>query len=201
MMARMTLGSIISTLNPRFPSQTNCTFATLNLYPYVPSGTKDGVIGQSHYALFSASALRFGAHIGPKRRFNGNRNLMAVVQECPSGGYFGLWENNGNGVRNRYLGLKFTIKGTIHYGWARMNVRAYVNSNGKFTVNALLTGYAYETIPGKAIIAGATNGPDDAELTASLKAPTPAPATLGMFALGAPGLSIWRREESLLPSV
>ena len=66
--------------------------------------------------------------------------------------------------------------------------------------SATLTGYAYETIPGKAIIAGATKGPDDAEPTASLKAPTPAPATLGMLALGAPGLSIWRREESMHPS-
>jgi hypothetical protein len=58
-------------------------------------------------------------------------------------------------------------------------------------------GYAYETIPGKAITAGATKGPeDDAQpAAATTTSPTSAPATLGMLALGAPGLSIWRREE------
>ena len=28
------------------------------------------------------------------------------------------WE----GVKNRYLGLKFYVKGKAHYGWARMTV-------------------------------------------------------------------------------
>jgi hypothetical protein len=46
-------------------------------------------------------------------------------------------------------------------------------------------------------IAGATKGPDEAEPTASLKTRTPEPATLGVLALGAPGLSIWKREESV----
>jgi hypothetical protein len=185
----------ITTLNPRFPSQTNCTYASLNVFP---QNRGNGLVGQLHSGLSAASALRLGAPIGPRRRFNGSRNLMAEVVACPVFTYFGLWENNGHGVRNRYLGLKFTIKGKIHYGWARMNVRAFVQSNGKFTVNALLTGYAYETIPGKAIISGAISGPDDPEPAASLNAPNPEPATLGALAMGAPGLSIWRRKETAL---
>jgi hypothetical protein len=63
-------------------------------------------------------------------------------------------------------------------------------------ITATLTGYAYETIPGKLIIAGATKGPDDAEPAASLNTPIPIPATLGPLAMGAPGLSIWRRKET-----
>jgi hypothetical protein len=63
--------------------------------------------------------------------------------------------------------------------------------------SATVTGYAYETIPGKAIVAGATKGPDDAEPTAALSSHTPEPVTLGALALGAPGLSIWRRTESV----
>jgi hypothetical protein len=59
-----------------------------------------------------------------------------------------------------------------------------------------LTGYAYETIPGKGIIAGKTKGPDDAEPTAS-DMHTTEQAMLGALALGAPGLSIWRREQSV----
>ena len=101
----------------------------------------------------------------------------------------GRWVN----VRDRYLGLKFKINGKFHYDWARLNVKVL---KGKFKITATLTGYAYETIPGKAIIAGATKGPDDAETAASLHSHTPEPAALGMLALGAPWLSIWRREES-----
>jgi hypothetical protein len=63
-------------------------------------------------------------------------------------------------------------------------------------LKAVLLSYACETIAGKAIIAGATSGPDDAEPTASFTMPTPVPATLGALAMGAPGLSIWRRKES-----
>jgi hypothetical protein len=94
-------------------------------------------------------------------------------------------------VANRYLGLKFKIKGKTHYGWARLSVEA---SKRPYEITAVLTGYAYETIPGKPIIAGATRGPDDAVQAASINMPVP--ATLGALAMGAPGLSIWRREES-----
>ena len=99
----------------------------------------------------------------------------------------GPWAN----VQHRYLALKFFIKGKVHYGWARLNVHWYVPD-----VSGTLTGYAYETVPGKSIITGATKGPDDAEPTADLSSRTPEPFTLGALALGAPGLSIWRRKES-----
>jgi hypothetical protein len=53
----------------------------------------------------------------------------------------GFWLN----ATNRYLGVKFSINGEIHYGWARLNARAGA---------ATLTGYAYETIRDKPIPAG-----------------------------------------------
>jgi hypothetical protein len=68
--------------------------------------------------------------------------------------------------------------------------------NGKNT--ALLTGYAYETIPNKPIVTGETKGPDattegpDAMLTA----PTSRPLSLGLLAMGAPGISVRRRKET-----
>jgi hypothetical protein len=104
-------------------------------------------------------------------------------------------------VTNRYLGLKFKIKGKIHFGWARLSVV------GRQRITATLTGYTYETIPGKAIKAGQTKGtaddPTNSDLgpDASLNSfisDTQQPATLGALAMGAPGLSIWRREESEL---
>jgi hypothetical protein len=81
----------------------------------------------------------------------------------------------------------------IHFGWARLNVNCVYPK----AIRATLTGYAYETIPNKAIIAGATKGPDAAEPTASFNKHNPEPATLGMLAMGAPGLSIWKREEPI----
>jgi hypothetical protein len=129
-----------------------------------------------------ALALRQGSRIGSKRKFTGSA-IMCDFRKYSSRTYHtGYWFQ----TTDRYLGLKFQIKGKMHYGWARFKV--------KFC-RAFLTGYAYETIPGKAIIAGATKGPDD-ELTTSFNTHVPQPASLGSLALGAPGLSIWKREES-----
>lgn len=106
---------------------------------------------------------------------------------------YGAWRNV-----TRYLGLKFLIKGKIHFGWARVKVNR--NDLPPY-VRAVVTGYAYETIPGKAIIAGATKVPDDAEPTAAFSSHTLEPATPGTLALGAPGLSIWRSKESAVAAL
>jgi hypothetical protein len=140
---------------------------------------------QAVHNYFGAVAMKPGMWIGPKRAFQGGLELMARFR----GPDYGSWIN----VKNRYLGVKFKIKGQTHYGWARLSVQYQPPSQ----ITATLTGYAYETIPGKAIIAGATKGPDDGAqpVPATHTSSTPEPATLGMLALGAPGLSIWRREE------
>jgi hypothetical protein len=62
-------------------------------------------------------------------------------------------------TKQAYLGLKFTIKGQVHYGWARLG---YISAN--HPAKAKLTGYAYETIPNKPIVAGKTHGRDEATL-------------------------------------
>jgi len=87
---------------------------------------------------------------------------------------WGKWRN----VNNRYLGFRFEVDGKTHYGWARLNVKA----NGR-VITGTLTGYAYETIPNKPIIAGKTKGPDVI---------TVRPATLGHLAAGASAISGWR---------
>jgi hypothetical protein len=99
-------------------------------------------------------------------------------------------------VKQAYLGFKFVIKGKIHFGWARVKM---VSSDAGFP--AIITGYAYETIPGKPIVTGRTEGPDDEVSVeqpnpSSLGAPTPNLGSLGLLAMGSSGLSIWRREGS-----
>ena len=100
------------------------------------------------------------------------------------------------------MGLKFVVGGEVHYGWARLSVTLGHNRQLDDVVGTL-TGYAYETVPDKPIIAGRITGPDvitvapeTGEITppAPLIAPASAPATLGALANGAITLDLWRRE-------
>jgi hypothetical protein len=158
-----------------------------------PMGNEVMVAYQNSHGSF-ASALPAGARIRANRKFkaiSGKRMALSCNSIFCSEGS-GRWLN----VNNRYLGLRFAIKGKTHYGWARLNVSCVVLCKG------LLTGYAYETVPNKSIIAGETKGPDDDvgndNPGASITNPVPdlpQPASLGALARGAPGLSIWRRES------
>jgi hypothetical protein len=143
-----------------------------------------------------ATALHPGVSVGRKSPLVARKLVMGRAWwQCSCGGtcksgYDGPWENGGKGVTNRYLGLEFKIKGKTHYGWARLNFHELSA--------AYLTGYAYETIPNKPIVTGKTRGPDEVSQDANTAANPAKPATLGALARGAPGLSIWRRKESVL---
>jgi hypothetical protein len=161
----------------------------------------NGIVGTTGQRPNQASALRAGARIGSGQVFN-SVGLMALhfdfVGKHSSSTYWkGQWVNGGKGVKNRYLGLKFNINGKVHFGWARITV---TTSGKSFT--ATLTGYAYETIPNKSIIAGKTKGPDEAgaEQTSRTSTPTLQAPSLGLLAMGSHGLSIWRRKESAEPT-
>jgi hypothetical protein len=168
---------------------------------------KPGIKGNGVIARFSsfASALYKGAQIGQSRNFQSSFNPMVQVASgyVPSFRHKCLHVHNEAGpwlnVSNRYLGLRFKIRGKTHYGWARLSVQA-----GFVFINATLNGYAYETIAGKSIKAGQTKGmandPTNDDFGASLSSPIPEaphPATLGALAMGAPGMSIWRRKEAM----
>jgi hypothetical protein len=127
-----------------------------------------------------ADAYPRGIRVGPKKNRSRVRapgqgpvgvlmEFVSCVSRCRSGGN---WLN----VKNRYLGLSFVIKGKTHYGWARLNASVTPSHQ----VRGVLTGYAYETIPGKAIITGKTKGP------------TVYPASLGHLAAGASAIPTWR---------
>jgi hypothetical protein len=147
-----------------------------------------------------ASARPRGVAIGNRQKFvsHGYKGEAMVCTQTVFGSFtniYGPWID----VTRRYLGLKFQILGKTHYGWARLNVKTV----GKFDISATLTGYAYETVPNKRIIAGETKGPDDEirveqPSPANLSTPIPALGSLGLLARGSPALSIWRRKESAL---
>jgi hypothetical protein len=137
-----------------------------------------------------------GAKIGAARHFYANSGCPCLVYGYVGGtksSWKGLWAGTGKGLKNRYLGIELTINGQSHYGWARVTIELPMD-----TGEALLTGYAYETTANKPIIAGKTKEHDDISIeapNASLTPATPRPTTLGMWALGAPALSISRRVE------
>jgi len=87
----------------------------------------------------------------------------------------GPWVDGGKGVKNRYLGVRFKFNGHSHFAWVRLTVTTTPPHDFK----AKLTGYAYETVPGKPIIAGKTQGPEVITLPMDSKA-----GTLGQLALG-----------------
>lgn len=97
----------------------------------------------------------------------------------------------GNGPWRRsqesYLGLRFSVNGKIHYGWARLKVATALDGPMPRLMSAVLTGYAYETIPNKPIVTGKTK---------RLDAVTVYPAALGALAAGSAARSTWRQKES-----
>jgi hypothetical protein len=158
-------------------------FHFFDVIPPKAESQQNQIVGDSKFAY----ALQPGAHVGPKSKFTaGGRVMVSCATGFRSTSCGGRWFD----VQHRYLGLKFIINGKIHFGWARLKVNAFAR-------NAVLTGYAYETIPNKAILTGATKGPEDAEqpAPAALKTSAPEPATLSALALGTLGLAIWRRED------
>jgi hypothetical protein len=145
-------------------------------------GARQGNSVAGYYAATSslrpvALALDAGRRIGPSdmfvSRYSGSqsRSLGVFMAGGPRGRCSGPWNN----VNNRYLGLKFRVDNRpTQYGWARLNV----SCSSRKGVSAVLTGYAYETIPNKTIVTGKTEGTDVTTIQ---------PATLGWLARGSTG--------------
>jgi hypothetical protein len=148
-------------------------FSHIGALSVLPTRRANEIQGYSKYNRHYASALQAGVSIGPKGPFAPGAEVMATVYNDSgarrdiSSVCNGPWSN----AVNRYLGLKFRIQGKVHFGWARLNVTCPGTN-----VDATLTGYAYETIPGKSIKAGQTKGGDET---------SPETGSLGALARGA----------------
>jgi hypothetical protein len=185
---------------------------TSDNYLYVHRLTAGGaVIGQGE----SVSAMVRGAKIGPGGPFlrtNGLFYWVEISHICTTmcdgttkAGYTfrqtlgGKW---AGGHPNRFVGVKFKINGKTHYGWVRLTVTVKPKGNGKGptgSFSATITEYGYESVPNKSCDAGL---PGAAALEAPHKSVVPkqenslktGPA-LGMLALGADALPLWRRDD------
>ncbi|HEX3818864.1 MAG TPA: hypothetical protein VHW45_00960 [Candidatus Sulfotelmatobacter sp.] len=165
------------------------TFAAIPLNGGKVMGGNRGALGPY------ASAVTKGANIGPSAHFSSSQARGQITMERLLGSesasihvtYYGKWVTN----TPHYLGVKFIINGQTHYGW----VMATVSS--KEELSGTVTEYAYETEPNKKIGAGATS--DTAETAKA--APVQQSLrfgngpSIGMLALGADALPLWRREQ------
>jgi hypothetical protein len=147
-----------------------------------PAQSPNRVWGHRLYSAARASALPSGFLVGPKGQFSIPGNEQMVVESISAACSAGWGE-----VTNRYLAFEFAVNGEAHFGWARLNVHCV-----GLGVYATLTGYAYETEPNRPAITGLPQidpGPQ-AEFDST------GYATLGKLALGADGLSSWRKPMS-----
>ncbi len=140
-------------------------------------------------------ALRRAAKIGPSAYFSEaviEQSVTSGNKTTPGGfvnGFRGYW---GGNRKDRYVGVRFQIDGQTHYGWVRLTVTT--NQTHHPVISASITGYAYETVPNKAILAGTAETPAvQAQPSKGLQ--NQFGPSLGILAAGADALSLWRREE------
>ncbi len=181
-------------------------------YLYIFDQTAAGaVIGQGQ----AVSALIRGAKIGPGGPFSPyvhtiENSFLCTTKLCAGGtqtGYtfnqqlYGKWSG---GHPNRFIGVKFQIKGQTHYGWIRLTVTIAHKGNGNGPIgsfSATITEYGYESVANKACGAGlpgaaAPEHPRRSVVPKQENSPKTGPA-LGMLALGADALPLWRLPRSL----
>jgi hypothetical protein len=157
---------------------------SLRVFPY-----NSGAVGAVPTGF--AAALAKGARIGPAQAFGGPGIAMLETGGycCAAPGYarhaIGPWVNK----ENEYLAVRFNFGGGVHYGWIKMSVTL-----GDEEFGATINGYAYETVIGKPIAAGELS--EKSEVMPE-SAPFAQPS-LGMLAVGAPAMNLWRRENDAL---
>jgi hypothetical protein len=165
----------------------------------IPQNQRNAIWGGTSRGFPIASALAPGVVVGPKGKFQQGAKLMATAgygfgTAGPFYTSYGPWRE----ATHSYLGLRFTIGGQTHFGWARLNVASTAKG-----VYAAVTGYAYETVPNKPIVTGKTSGSAKNRTSASSNPASsngskPASASLGLLAYGSLGLDAWRRRNATL---
>jgi hypothetical protein len=134
-----------------------------------------------------ASVLAQGAVVGPSAKFSSSAGRGQALIERSTGDASATVSNSPIGpwtnISTKYLGVKFLISGETHYGWIQMS------TDTNKSISATITAYAYETVPNKKVMIEPSGDEGDAAAaTMSHRGPA-----LGMLAMGADGLKMWRQ--------
>jgi hypothetical protein len=145
-----------------------------------PAQSQGGIIGYAGPIHPYASALTKKVLIGPKAAFLVGTDFMerTLVDHYGKGytSYVGPWQK----ATDKYLGVRFVIDGQLHYGWVRMSV------NAGYRLWAGITGYAYETLPNRPIMAGQVSGEAIDGVSGQ-----PTVRSLGLLAVGAGNCNLY----------
>lgn len=140
------------------------------------TGSAVGVIGTTVGNYPYAGRLAAGALI------DGSAGFLVVTQAAGNAASMAFGPGYANsqwafaGSNSGYLGVRFNIGTAEHFAWMRLTVEPQTSANPRaITVHE----WAYETVPGVGIEAGAV----------------PEPSALGLLALGSVGLAARRRRK------
>jgi len=120
--------------------------------PYGTAAASNAIAGESPSGYDYALALNSGDMIDATLNWIAATNTMAYNVDSSN-----PYNENWNGVTDKYLGLKFVVAGNTHYGWARLDVQAVADV-------WTLKDYAYNGTPNGSITAGQMAGVNTMEL-------------------------------------
>jgi hypothetical protein len=141
---------ILASRDTTFADRTRFTLVA----PYGSAG--NAIAGETPTAYDYALALNLNDMIDNSLNWIATTNTMAynVASSNP-------YNENWNGVTDKYLGLKFIVGANTHYGWARLDVQAI---GDVWT----LKDYAFNATPNGAIMAGQVAGVNTMEMESLL---------------------------------
>lgn len=114
--------------------------------PYGTAAASNAIAGEAPSGFDYALALNSGDMIDNTLNWIAATNTMAYNVDSSN-----PYNENWNGVTDKYLGLKFVVGGNTHYGWARMDVQAVADV-------WTLKDYAYNATANTGLLAGQTAG-------------------------------------------
>ena len=117
--------------------------ATVRLTIAAPYGAGNAVAGENPAGYDYALALDMNSMVDSTLNWIAATNTMAFNIDSAN-----PYNENWNGVTDKYLGLKFVVGGNTHYGWARLDSYAIGDS-------IVLKDYAFEATPNVGILTGA----------------------------------------------
>jgi hypothetical protein len=123
-------------------SRDTVTTATVRLTLAAPYGAGNAIAGENPGGYDYALALDINSMVDSTLNWIAATNTMAYNNNSAN-----PYDENWNGVTDKYLGLKFVVGANTHYGWARLDSYAIGDS-------IVVKDYAFNATPNGGIMTG-----------------------------------------------